>query len=225
MGNNNTTQQPNTAFATKGLEMWINIMLNVESGLDLDTIKILTVVSRPIANTLKSYIQQNYWFDLSNGRRLTYYLPTNQKNVKDVNEIMPTIKKVVFHNLFNEPVDGLLSNEITHIQFGGYFLKPVKSLPLNLTHLKFDFHFDQPVNSVVLPPKLTHLYFGVMYNQFIPSLPSKVKQVTFSQGIYNQPVWHLSKSIEFLAIKKENDKLVTCPYVYVPRSNFLAKQR
>eukprot|EP01112_Ceratiomyxa_fruticulosa_P018919 TRINITY_DN611_c0_g1_i1.p1 TRINITY_DN611_c0_g1~~TRINITY_DN611_c0_g1_i1.p1 ORF type:complete len:217 (-),score=38.87 TRINITY_DN611_c0_g1_i1:897-1547(-) len=212
--NNDITQQPNAAFATKGLEMWINIMLNVESGLDLDTIKILTVVSRPIANTLKSYIQQNYWFDLSNGRKLTYYLPTNQKNIKDPKEIVPTARKIVFLPSFNDKVDGLIPNEITHIEFGTKFDQSVDDLPANLVSLEFAWNFNQPVNK--LPPKVTHIYFGVDFKQLIGSLPPSVKQVFFIKG-YDQPIDHLSKDIRFLVIVFEEGQLLVKDYPYTPK--------
>eukprot|EP01112_Ceratiomyxa_fruticulosa_P005616 TRINITY_DN1633_c0_g1_i5.p1 TRINITY_DN1633_c0_g1~~TRINITY_DN1633_c0_g1_i5.p1 ORF type:complete len:100 (+),score=14.61 TRINITY_DN1633_c0_g1_i5:544-843(+) len=90
----------------KCLAMWINVVLNEGFTLDVHTVKSLTLVSHYFANTLKNFIEHNYWFDLRGGRRLTRYSPLNQKNLRRIPEILPSAKKIVFHSDF-KPFDDL----------------------------------------------------------------------------------------------------------------------
>eukprot|EP01112_Ceratiomyxa_fruticulosa_P019412 TRINITY_DN634_c0_g1_i5.p1 TRINITY_DN634_c0_g1~~TRINITY_DN634_c0_g1_i5.p1 ORF type:complete len:219 (-),score=46.67 TRINITY_DN634_c0_g1_i5:209-865(-) len=210
------------------LIMWINIMLNEGFTLDSSTVKCLTLVSRYFANTLKNYIERNYWFDLSyEERRLTHYSPLNQKNVFTVSEIQLSTKKIAFHNWFIKPVDKLLHNGITHIEFGEYFDRSIDFLPESLTHLTLGSRFNSSVDR--LPQSLTHLIFGVNFKQtannlpanlthiefgdrfveYIVSLPPKVKQVIFGP-YYNESVSHLDPTIDFQQ-KVENQE-ITIPY-------------
>eukprot|EP01112_Ceratiomyxa_fruticulosa_P019410 TRINITY_DN634_c0_g1_i10.p1 TRINITY_DN634_c0_g1~~TRINITY_DN634_c0_g1_i10.p1 ORF type:complete len:215 (-),score=43.01 TRINITY_DN634_c0_g1_i10:209-853(-) len=210
--------------------MWINIMLNEGFTLDSSTVKCLTLVSRYFANTLKNYIERNYWFDLSyEERRLTHYSPLNQKSVFHVSEILLSTKKITFNILFNGPVDNLLHNGITHIQFGNYFdlsinflpesvthltlgvyfNRSISTLPHSLTHLTFGEYYNHAVSTSNLPPNLIYIEFGDYFMEEIPSLPPKVKQVIFGP-YYNESVSHLDPTIDFQQ-KVENQE-ITIPY-------------
>eukprot|EP01112_Ceratiomyxa_fruticulosa_P008616 TRINITY_DN2230_c4_g1_i1.p1 TRINITY_DN2230_c4_g1~~TRINITY_DN2230_c4_g1_i1.p1 ORF type:complete len:319 (-),score=39.68 TRINITY_DN2230_c4_g1_i1:98-1054(-) len=162
----------------KCLIMWMNITFNEGFTIDCVTVKLLTLVSRYCANALKNHIEQNYWFDLSNGRSTMHYSPINQKEVNDANEIAPSTKKIKFHGLFNDEVSGL-PNTITSIEFGDYYNSPFKSLPSDLTFLKFGYYFNQIVSQSNLPSKLTHLYFANDFYQTIPSLPNSLTHLSF----------------------------------------------
>eukprot|EP01112_Ceratiomyxa_fruticulosa_P021178 TRINITY_DN7386_c0_g1_i1.p1 TRINITY_DN7386_c0_g1~~TRINITY_DN7386_c0_g1_i1.p1 ORF type:complete len:262 (+),score=57.93 TRINITY_DN7386_c0_g1_i1:47-787(+) len=185
------------------LVMWVSIVLN-EFKLDSNTVKCLTLVSRCIANEVRKYIQQNYWFDLGDGRRLTYYLPYNQKQVRSISEITLSTKRVVFHDSFNEEVDNLLQLQLTHIEFSKKFNKSVSNkLPHSLISLKFGFDFN--VNVTNLPPNLTILHFGACFTQPISTLPHKITQLIFDDwfneplSIYNLPfhLTHLELGVYF----------------------------
>lgn len=53
---------------------------------------------------------------------------------------------------------------ITHLQFSGYFDKPVDGLlPATVTNLYFGSEFNRPLT--ILPPGLTHLTIGFAFNQ------------------------------------------------------------
>eukprot|EP01112_Ceratiomyxa_fruticulosa_P019417 TRINITY_DN634_c0_g4_i1.p1 TRINITY_DN634_c0_g4~~TRINITY_DN634_c0_g4_i1.p1 ORF type:complete len:235 (-),score=34.32 TRINITY_DN634_c0_g4_i1:8-655(-) len=150
--------------------------------------KCLTLVSRYFANTLKNYIERNLWFDLSNGRRLTHYTSLNQKNVLNISEILPSAKKLAFNRFFNDPVDNVLHDGITHIQFGREFNYCVDHLPSSLTHLSFDSYFNQTVNR--LPHSLIHLKFSIFFNQTIDELPPQLTHLTLG--------FHFDKDVEKL---------------------------
>eukprot|EP01112_Ceratiomyxa_fruticulosa_P012077 TRINITY_DN3324_c0_g2_i1.p1 TRINITY_DN3324_c0_g2~~TRINITY_DN3324_c0_g2_i1.p1 ORF type:complete len:234 (-),score=56.09 TRINITY_DN3324_c0_g2_i1:488-1144(-) len=198
----------------KGLIMWISIMLNDSVfALDTNTIKGFTLVSHSIANSLKNYIEQNYWFDLRNGRRLTHYSPRNQKSVTDFSEITPTTTKIItsysfnkqitkeqhFPNLtrmsfgfrFNMPVDSLLPPSLTHLEFKYHFNFPVSALPAKLTHLTLSYMFCQDVNS--LPHSLTHLRLGHCFDLPVPSLPPNLILLAFGT-CFNRTVPHLPRT-------------------------------
>eukprot|EP01112_Ceratiomyxa_fruticulosa_P016398 TRINITY_DN4946_c0_g1_i1.p1 TRINITY_DN4946_c0_g1~~TRINITY_DN4946_c0_g1_i1.p1 ORF type:complete len:283 (+),score=34.86 TRINITY_DN4946_c0_g1_i1:90-938(+) len=194
--------------------MWINITLNEGFTLDSSTVKCLTLVSRYFANTLKNYIEHNYWFNLKaeRTRRLTYYSPMNQKKVQDISEILSSTKRVVFHKDFNKEVDYLLlqqlthitfgksfnrsvdrlPNSITHLQFGEYFNQLPNFLPCNLTHLSFGVHFDKPITR--FPCTLAHIHFGFCFSHDVSTLPLRLQQLSFGHH-FNEHLWNLPSTI------------------------------
>eukprot|EP01112_Ceratiomyxa_fruticulosa_P010888 TRINITY_DN2902_c0_g1_i2.p1 TRINITY_DN2902_c0_g1~~TRINITY_DN2902_c0_g1_i2.p1 ORF type:complete len:227 (+),score=30.60 TRINITY_DN2902_c0_g1_i2:791-1471(+) len=198
------------------LVMWINITLNEEFTLDSKTLKNLTLISHCIANALKNYVEENYWFDLRRTRRTTYYSLHNQKNVLDISEIMATTKRVAFHDVFTKDVNNLLPCQLTSIKFGIYFDRVLnlsnlphlthldlgyffnksidQALPDTVTHLSFSGRFNHNVSK--LPSHLTHVEFGWSFNKYIESLPLGVKQVRFPPN-YHQSIAHLSQKIQF----------------------------
>lgn len=53
----------------------------------------------------------------------------------------------------------------------------IKKYPSKLTHLKFGIEFNQPIDN--LPKSLTHLILGDNFNQPIDNLPNSITQLTF----------------------------------------------
>eukprot|EP01112_Ceratiomyxa_fruticulosa_P006485 TRINITY_DN1728_c0_g1_i4.p1 TRINITY_DN1728_c0_g1~~TRINITY_DN1728_c0_g1_i4.p1 ORF type:complete len:188 (+),score=17.46 TRINITY_DN1728_c0_g1_i4:310-873(+) len=185
------------------LVMWINIVLNEEFALYPSTVKCLTVVSRYFASTLKSYIERNYWFDLSNGRRLVHYSPLNQKQVLDVSEILPSTKKLVFHDEFNKTVNNLLSHQITHLKFGRFYNCSTSDLPLSLTHIEFDFWFEQPL--LRLPPRVEQVIFGIYYNEKVDHLSKQIRFLRYHQQSKEDPIEYFPYKYHFPILITEVD--------------------
>eukprot|EP01112_Ceratiomyxa_fruticulosa_P022468 TRINITY_DN8224_c0_g1_i1.p1 TRINITY_DN8224_c0_g1~~TRINITY_DN8224_c0_g1_i1.p1 ORF type:complete len:322 (-),score=45.44 TRINITY_DN8224_c0_g1_i1:206-1135(-) len=174
----------------KCLIKWINITLNERFALELNTVKSLTLVSRYFASALKSYVQNNFWFDLKDQRRLAYYVPKNQKRVQYINHIAPSTTRVKFHYGFSDSLDGLLALPLTQIIFANNFNCPVstKNLPPTLTHLEFDFPFNHRIDN--LPTNLTHLKLGYHFDRNINNLPHSLKVLELG--------WRFNNSIDEL---------------------------
>jgi len=115
----------------------------------------------------------------------------------------PLIKKIYFHDHFNE----IMHNEIefppklTHILFGYHFNQSINEVnfPHSLRFLSFSHDykikqmvgscFNRSVDSLRLPPHLTHLIFGSSFNQSLHRmhLPNSVQYLEFGSS-FNQPM-------------------------------------
>jgi len=84
------------------------------------------------------------------------------KELGDFSEISEEVKKLQFCIEFNECIDGLIPDWITHLTFGPWFNQPVDNLPNStrqgealtvgracalITHLKFGYKFNKSVES------------------------------------------------------------------------------
>ena len=89
-----------------------------------------------------------------------------------------------------------LDNSVVSYNFNG----PLESLPPGLTHLEFGFLFNQPIDALGLPAGLTHLKFGwnSQFNQPIESLPSGLTHL-FLGGCFNQPISSLPAGLTHLS--------------------------
>ena len=89
------------------------------------------------------------------------------KELGDFSEISEEVKKLQFCIEFNECIDGLIPDCVTHLEFGFYFNQPVNNLPNSITHLNFGYCFNQSVNN--LPSSITHLEIGGKFNKSVES--------------------------------------------------------
>ena len=132
------------------------------------------------------------------------------------NVVFPVgIQKIRLSYYFNQYVNNLLPNSLTHLTFGWHFDQDVSKLPNSITHLTFGHHFDQDVsklpNSLIyltfdhcfnqethnLPNSITHLEFGWNFKQDVHNLPNSLTHLTFGFA-FNQDVSNLPNSLTHL---------------------------
>eukprot|EP01112_Ceratiomyxa_fruticulosa_P018336 TRINITY_DN5840_c1_g1_i1.p1 TRINITY_DN5840_c1_g1~~TRINITY_DN5840_c1_g1_i1.p1 ORF type:complete len:218 (+),score=39.49 TRINITY_DN5840_c1_g1_i1:131-784(+) len=207
--------------------------------LDAEMVKLLSLVSRSLAEKLKQYIEDNFYFYLKFKRSVyTFYQPKNIQNVTTTSQINTTIKRVEFNNGFNEKIDFSGFTHLTHLQFGRYFRQPFENkLPPNLTYLCFIWYpeyynstfpsklthlhiYNNNIPFSNLPISLTHLFLSEYFNSPIPTLPPNTQVVTFksyyTEPGFKQPVSHLNPNIKFIFEITELKHVVVKPYVYKP---------
>eukprot|EP01112_Ceratiomyxa_fruticulosa_P019770 TRINITY_DN6557_c0_g1_i1.p1 TRINITY_DN6557_c0_g1~~TRINITY_DN6557_c0_g1_i1.p1 ORF type:complete len:198 (-),score=35.00 TRINITY_DN6557_c0_g1_i1:47-640(-) len=193
------------------LNYWVQVMINEDMVhiLDIVMAKSLSLVSRSISNTVKRFIEDNFYFSMSryrwdgevNIRRCTFYQPKNIGHVFSILQINADTRGVKFGSHFNKDIDLSTFTNLTHIEFNYYFNKSIENR---------------------LPPSITHLTLGHDYNLPIQSLPPSIKQVRFNGSYFyptfNQPISHLNSKIEFQTIhfSASQGNFVVEPYQYKP---------
>lgn len=83
---------------------------------------------------------------------------------------------------YNKEIDSLPSS-MTNLVFGEKYNKKINNILSNLnalTHLTFGVCFDQKINE--LPESLTHLTFGHSFNQKVDNLPKMLIELGFSSN-------------------------------------------
>eukprot|EP01112_Ceratiomyxa_fruticulosa_P018265 TRINITY_DN5810_c0_g1_i4.p1 TRINITY_DN5810_c0_g1~~TRINITY_DN5810_c0_g1_i4.p1 ORF type:complete len:269 (+),score=33.24 TRINITY_DN5810_c0_g1_i4:1147-1953(+) len=151
---------------------------------------------------MKNFIQHNYWFNMNSKHGFKYYVPQNQKNVTNIDQITPQTRKIKFFAKFNEPFNLSSFDKISSIEFarGNTFDKTLNTtnLPPNLTHLKLSNSYtwqslgDLPPHLVSLtlgdnhygsirnyPPKLTYLQYGYWWSGSVENLPRNLTHLVF----------------------------------------------
>eukprot|EP01112_Ceratiomyxa_fruticulosa_P005076 TRINITY_DN1563_c0_g1_i1.p1 TRINITY_DN1563_c0_g1~~TRINITY_DN1563_c0_g1_i1.p1 ORF type:complete len:178 (-),score=27.97 TRINITY_DN1563_c0_g1_i1:125-658(-) len=165
-----------------GLNYWVQVVINesMMHVIDITIAKSLSLVSHSITNTVKRFIESNFYFSLLPDRRFTFYQPKNIQFVTSIEQINASIQKVRFAFYFNECIDLSKFTNITHVQFEDYFDCPIENM---------------------LPPNLTSLFLGTDFNHPIPTLPPSVKVVRFntnnSRPKFKHSISHLNPKIKF----------------------------
>eukprot|EP01112_Ceratiomyxa_fruticulosa_P012102 TRINITY_DN3335_c0_g3_i6.p1 TRINITY_DN3335_c0_g3~~TRINITY_DN3335_c0_g3_i6.p1 ORF type:complete len:148 (-),score=34.58 TRINITY_DN3335_c0_g3_i6:336-779(-) len=80
------------------LNYWVQVMVN-EEMLDVEMAKSLSLVSRLISNTVKCFIEDNFYFSLSMDMRFAYYQPKNINDMTLSEQINASIKRDEVHCL------------------------------------------------------------------------------------------------------------------------------
>jgi hypothetical protein len=115
----------------------------------------------------------------------------NNNNKKFETNVFPkTLTKLIFGDLFNQSLDGILPKSLKHITFGKYYNQQITSLTLGDTCLEtiiFDFNFDQKslITEIMIPRSVMkimikhslcnyslynyYFYRGENYNNYTPS--------------------------------------------------------
>lgn len=95
--------------------------------------------------------------------------------------------------------NGLLSQNITHLNIGHSFNGELDYLPQQLIYLVFGSAFNQPIDK--LPPNLIFVQFGAKFNQPINNLPKSVKYLKFYEyAKYQQQINKLPHQLEMLIL-------------------------
>eukprot|EP01112_Ceratiomyxa_fruticulosa_P011032 TRINITY_DN2961_c0_g1_i3.p1 TRINITY_DN2961_c0_g1~~TRINITY_DN2961_c0_g1_i3.p1 ORF type:complete len:246 (+),score=52.33 TRINITY_DN2961_c0_g1_i3:90-740(+) len=156
---------------------------------DCETVKSLSLVSKPIFNILKPFVEHNFYFRLfdndSQLNKFVSYNPTKCSEVHSIQEIPLHATHLRFSNNFNTPILSL-PNNLTFLVFGEKFNLSVDNvLPHTITSLKFGKDFDTPISA--LPPSLTFLEFGFRFDKSVQKLPHSIKHLIF-KDFFNQPI-------------------------------------
>eukprot|EP01112_Ceratiomyxa_fruticulosa_P014471 TRINITY_DN4144_c0_g1_i1.p1 TRINITY_DN4144_c0_g1~~TRINITY_DN4144_c0_g1_i1.p1 ORF type:complete len:231 (-),score=25.14 TRINITY_DN4144_c0_g1_i1:543-1235(-) len=100
--------------------------------------------------------------------------------------------------------NALLPSSVTELIFHPSFNKKVTSLPTSLTHITFGVHFNQGMNDR-LPPSLTHLVLGNDFSMPIRSLPSSLTHIEFNSVFFDQPIdSFLPPNLTYLAFSAQS---------------------
>ncbi|GAM26040.1 hypothetical protein SAMD00019534_092150, partial [Acytostelium subglobosum LB1] len=105
--------------------------------------------------------------------------------------IPKTIKKLIFDNEFNAPIDHnvVIPAWITELVFGQSFNKPIseQTIPSSVTSLIFGDTFNQTIMTNSIPSSITSLRFGNAFNQLLTlgAIPASVTSLTFGER-FNQ---------------------------------------
>eukprot|EP01112_Ceratiomyxa_fruticulosa_P008600 TRINITY_DN2227_c0_g3_i1.p1 TRINITY_DN2227_c0_g3~~TRINITY_DN2227_c0_g3_i1.p1 ORF type:complete len:298 (-),score=27.67 TRINITY_DN2227_c0_g3_i1:810-1703(-) len=206
------------------LNYWVQVVVNEDMVhiLDVSMAKLLSLVSHSFSNTVKRFIEDNFYFFMVGGRRFSFYQPKNIKNVSYIEQINAPIRAVKFSDSFNLRVDLSAFTNLTHIQYGMRFNQPIenKLIPPNLTNLSFNREFNQAVSGLIfnklthlsfgekfnlpldglIAPKLTHLELGYYFNCRIDNLPLSLTHLTLG-SMFIQPInGILPPNIKFLEL-------------------------
>eukprot|EP01112_Ceratiomyxa_fruticulosa_P001284 TRINITY_DN11323_c0_g1_i1.p1 TRINITY_DN11323_c0_g1~~TRINITY_DN11323_c0_g1_i1.p1 ORF type:complete len:193 (-),score=15.80 TRINITY_DN11323_c0_g1_i1:72-650(-) len=155
-------------------------------------------------------MEKNYWFKLDTiDTRMTHYLPRKVCNIIDLAQVtlspdeqsdpikqsfVQHITHIEMETEYNKPLDCFPPN-ITFLKLGIRFMQPLSNpLPCTLTHLVLGQNFNFPVNTSNLPPQLTHLEFGDMFNLSVDDLPLSITHLKFGNYSYH-PVNKLPPNI------------------------------
>ncbi len=141
-----------------------------------------------------------------------YYTSKRYCVIKNISKVKYKIDKI----LINKKVElSMIGSKIKAIEFDYYFNEVVDQckecidpkhvaqhictiLPAHITHLTFGLHFNQPVNN--LPNKITHLTFGEQFNKCSDKLPESVTHLVFGH-YFNQSVNNLPKNLTHLTFE------------------------
>lgn len=107
-----------------------------------------------------------------------------------IKTIPPTTTRIIFGK-FNQQIDNILPETLTHLRFGDKFNKPISvMLPQSLKHLTFGDEFDRPIDDI-LPSELTHLTFGAYFDKpIVKTLPNTLTHLSFG-FFFDQPINHV----------------------------------
>eukprot|EP01112_Ceratiomyxa_fruticulosa_P013471 TRINITY_DN3790_c0_g1_i2.p1 TRINITY_DN3790_c0_g1~~TRINITY_DN3790_c0_g1_i2.p1 ORF type:complete len:272 (-),score=37.97 TRINITY_DN3790_c0_g1_i2:278-1015(-) len=178
--------------------------------LPFECVKCLSLVSKSIHNTVKSFIEANYWFNLDSvDKRVTHYLPIKVFDIVNLSQI------TLSPNEINDTIKQKFLNSITHLKFHRNFNSPIYNRLLlpNLQQLYFSQDFNYPISAHNLPCNITLLQLGHFFNQPISSLPSSIKHLAFS-WCFNQPLStsNLPQSLTHLFVSRRfNQPLPSLP--------------
>lgn len=112
-------------------------------------------------------------------------------NVKDVFNSSAT-SKVLRNKLFTHALDNYTFNEgIIEFYYDRVKKLCTKDLSIinkctSLTHLTFGLYFNQEVNNLGLPQNLVHLEFGLYFNQELNDLPQNLIHLEFGYYFYQK---------------------------------------
>ncbi|MBM3203649.1 hypothetical protein FJZ55_07075, partial [Candidatus Woesearchaeota archaeon] len=154
-----------------------NLLLEIAKYLSVDELENLAtmnmrfrligyeLLSRQYKYTTKDELMNNLIKDCGEYKRNTIIL---------YNFSLPSILitchivKIVFDNIFNQPIQiGSLPSSLQQLQFGYCFNQPIQigSLSSSLQQLQFGYCFNQPIQIGSLPSSLQQLQFGRDFNQ------------------------------------------------------------
>jgi hypothetical protein len=106
-----------------------------------------------------------------------------------------TFLKFIFNHFINYSEFIKFNNELKRCICKLKNVIEIDKLPKRLTHLQFGIYFNQKVDK--LPKSLTHLRFGACFNQKVDNLPPSLTHLQF--GVcFNQTVDNLPKSLSHL---------------------------
>eukprot|EP01112_Ceratiomyxa_fruticulosa_P014176 TRINITY_DN4040_c0_g1_i2.p1 TRINITY_DN4040_c0_g1~~TRINITY_DN4040_c0_g1_i2.p1 ORF type:complete len:351 (+),score=58.48 TRINITY_DN4040_c0_g1_i2:104-1156(+) len=176
--------------------------------LDVKTALALSLTSMTMFKPLSFFISENFTFNYTNFRPLTYYRPKKLKiktftwkGMGALASQLANVKNLSFYDEFNNPVIVSLHKyfpamaNITYLKFGKSWNQPFH-LPLpNLRFLEFGNEFN--ANTDGLPPSITHLTFSYYFNQRVDHLPQGLTHLKLGY-CFNQPVENLPASLTHL---------------------------
>lgn len=102
------------------------------------------------------------------------------------------IKHIIFYQKYNHELD-YLPHSVQCVLFGKNYNKEISlDHKTNLTHLFFGIHFNQKVDN--LPITIQSIIFGIYFNKPIDFLPSNLKFLILGY-YYNQPTDNLPNNV------------------------------
>eukprot|EP01112_Ceratiomyxa_fruticulosa_P021889 TRINITY_DN7857_c0_g1_i1.p1 TRINITY_DN7857_c0_g1~~TRINITY_DN7857_c0_g1_i1.p1 ORF type:complete len:310 (-),score=43.77 TRINITY_DN7857_c0_g1_i1:173-1102(-) len=189
------------------LEYWFRVVMNEllyqDILNDLHLLKDLTITCKLLSPVVRKRIEKKFWFGAN--KRFSHYVPTKQFNVANLKDILPTTKKMILDDEFDQPIMSL-PPQINHFTSGSRFNNLIDLRNSNIIKMKFAFDFNQLIDK--LPLKLQRLELGKLYNQPLQNLPNTLTHLIFSEGsIFNMPIERgvLPQSLVFLSMSASFD--------------------
>eukprot|EP01112_Ceratiomyxa_fruticulosa_P012096 TRINITY_DN3335_c0_g1_i4.p1 TRINITY_DN3335_c0_g1~~TRINITY_DN3335_c0_g1_i4.p1 ORF type:complete len:123 (+),score=21.56 TRINITY_DN3335_c0_g1_i4:269-637(+) len=114
------------------LNYCVQVMINESMAhiLDAKMAKLLSLVSRFISNTVKRFIEDNFYFFLpiiEIERKFQFYQPKCIYNVTSISQISASTRKVKFNDIFNIYADLSMFANLTHISYGWGFNQSIEN--------------------------------------------------------------------------------------------------